>query len=200
MYSKIALLVIAATISGCASVSTVIPDKGDLSRFAGQPVALKIAKPNSFVLSTPENNRTYLRTVTMVREGNELIESNGVSDPAEEIANAIGQRLEKAYGTKASSVNSNAMLSIDVQTTNWGLFFTSADKNKYGVIYTATVQIVDVQKGSVIASGYCKPMSGASIVADRGQFLDRSAEGLKTALAQLAQECVQYISSQVLAI
>lgn len=201
MFSKIALLTIAAMISGCAAVGTTVAEKGSLTRLKGQTVALNVEKPVSFILSTPETNRTYLRAVVMAREGDALVETNGVGDPASAIAAGVGQKLGQAYGVTLAPA-ATAAFSINVQTTNWGLFLTGGDKNKYGVLYMATFQLVDVKKGSVIASGNCKPDEGAGplVVAEKEQFMSLSAQGLKNALGQSVVSCVQHISNQILAI
>ena len=99
------------------------------------------------------------------------------------------------------AVASAARLSIDVKTTNWGLFYTGSDKNKYGLVSSMTVQIVDTQTGSVIASGNCKPGSAASIATHgREEFLANNAALLKTQLNSVAANCVDFIAKQVLAL
>lgn len=197
MFSKIAILAVAALISGCAAVGTTVAEKGSLTRLKGQTVALNVEKPSSFILSTPETNRTYLRAVVMVREGNALVEKNGVSDPANAIAAGVGQKLSQAYGTTPAPA-ATAAFAVNVQTTNWGLFVTS--KGNYGVLYMATFQLVDVKKGSVIASGNCKPDEGAGpkAIAEKEQFMVQSAQGLKNALNQSVSACIQHISNQIL--
>lgn len=200
MFSKIALLAIAAMISGCAAVGTTVAEKGSLTRLKGQTVTLKVDEPSGFILSTPETNRTYLRAVVMVREGNALVRTNNVGDPANGIATGVAQKLRDAYGVTLAPATT-AAYSINVQTTNWGLFLTGSDKNKFGVLYMATFQLVDLKKGSVVASGNCKPDEGAGprIVADKEQLLSLSAQGLKNALGQSVNACVQHISNQILA-
>lgn len=198
MYSKIALLAIAAIISGCASVSTSVADKSTLADLRGQSIGFKVAEPNSFVLSTPENNRTFGRVIVMMSQGKDLVANNGVVDPAQAIAGGIAQRLASAYGSKTVAPGEQPKLSIDVKTTNWGMYFSGDDKNVYGLVYTATFELVDVQKGRVVASGYCKPAKGEFLMAPREQLMDNSAEGLKRGLSGEAERCVKYISEQIL--
>lgn len=198
MYSKLVLLAIAAIISGCASVSTSIADKTSLADLRGQAISLKVAEPNSFVLSTPENNRSFGRVIVMMREGKELVATNGVVDPAQAIASGISQRLATAYGTNVVPTGAPAKLSLEVKTTNWGLYFSGDDKNVYGMVYTATFELIDVQRGRTIASGYCKPAKGEFLTAPREQLMNNSGAGLKDGLSDAASKCVKYISEQIL--
>lgn len=198
MYSKLALLATAAIISGCASVSTSVADKTTLADLRGQSVGFKVAEPNSFVLSTPENNRTFGRVIVMTSQGKDLVANNGVADPAANIAERISQRLAASYGSKAVASGTPAALSIEVKTTNWGMYFSGGDKNVYGVMYTATFELVDTRSGKVVASGYCKPAKGELFSAPREQLMGNSAEGLKQGLADASDKCVKYISEQIL--
>ena len=198
MYRKLALLTMAALVSGCASVNTVVPTKADLARLQGQTLAVKTGEPTSFVLSTPENNRSFMRAATMTREGNELVANNGVRDPAQAIAIGVAQRLEKAYGSQTMVGSGPAKFALEVKTTNWGLFFTEGDKNKYGVVYSATFRLLDTQRGAVVASLYCVPRKVHATIAERGYFVEQSAGGLKNAMDQISEECVQSIANQVL--
>lgn len=198
MYLKLALLTMAALISGCASVSTVVPSKAELARLQGQTVAVKTGEATSFVLSTPENNRSFMRAATMTREGNEIVATNRVADPAQAIAVGVAQRLEKAYGTQTGLGEAPSKFVLETKTTNWGLFFTDGDKSKYGVVYSATFRLIDIQRGAVVASVYCVPRKVHAAIAERSAFLDQSAQGLKQALAQASEECVQSIANQVL--
>lgn len=198
MYLKLALLAMAAVISGCASVSTVVPTKAELARLQGQTVAVKTGEATSFVLSTPENNRSFMRAATMTREGNDIVASNRVADPAQAIAAGVAQRLEKVYGSQTSLGGTPAKFVLEAKTTNWGLFFTDGDKSKYGVVYSATFRLIDAQRGAVVASVYCVPRKVHAVIAERSAFLEQSAQGLKQALAQASEECVQNIANQVL--
>ncbi len=198
MYLKLALFAMAALISGCASVNTVVPTKADLARLQGQTLAVKTGEPSSFVLSTPENNRSFMRAATMTREGNEIVANSRVPDPAQAIAVGVAQRLEKAYGSQTSLGSAPAKWTLEVKTTNWGLFFTDSDKTKYGVVYSATFRLIDTQRGAVVASFYCVPRKVHATIAERGVFLDQSAQGLKNALSQVSEECVKTITNEVL--
>lgn len=200
MYLKLALLTMAALISGCASVNTVVPTKADLARLQGQTLAVKTGEPTSFVLSTPENNRSFMRAATMTREGNELVANNGVRDPAQVIAAGVALRLGQAYGVKMNvgADRSPAAWTLEVKTTNWGLFFTEGDKKQYGVVYSATFRLIENKSGSVVASLYCVPRKVHATIAELGSFVQQSAGGLKSAMDQVSEECVRTISNQVL--
>lgn len=199
MYAKLALVAVAAITSGCASVSTSVADKSTLAGLRGQSIGFKVAEPSSFLLSTPENNKMMGRVIVMINQGKDLVVNNGVSDPAQSIAGGIAQRLAAAYGSKTVATGQPANLSIDVKTTNWGIFFSGDDNDVYGLVYTATFELVDVQKGRVVASGYCKPSNKGEILkASRDQMMANSAAGLKRALSGEAERCVKYISEQIL--
>ena len=207
MRSIFALLAVAAAVSGCASVSHNVADKGTLTALAGQAVTYTIAEPASFVLSTPENNRVPLMRVSlMIKEGAQVLADNNIPDPAVAIANGIAQQLAQNYKTRlvppaATPAASGARVSIDVKTTNWGLFYTGADNGKYGLVTSMTVQLVDIPKGSVIAGGTCKPGSASSIPTHgRDELLANGAAVLKAELNRVVTNCVDFISKQVLAL
>lgn len=199
---------VVAAISGCASVSHTVADKNDLAGLAGQPITYSVGDPSSFLLSTPENNRVALmRVAVWIKEGGQIIDENKVSDPAVKIAIGIARRLEQAYGarwvgplpadSKVAAVP-GAKFVIEVKTTNWGLFYSGADNTQHGLAYSATVQLIDPQKGRVIASGYCKPNSSPLKTYTRDQLLTNSATGLKTGLSGVADDCIKFISTQIL--
>lgn len=132
-----------------------------------------------------------------------------MSDPAAEIAIGIARRLEQAYGarwvgplpadSKVAAVH-GAKFVIEVKTTNWDLFYSGADNTRYGLVYSATVQLIDQQMGRVIASGYCKPNSSPLKTYTRDQLLANSATGLKTGLSGVADDCIKFVSTQILTV
>ena len=193
-------LAITATVAGCASVPNQTADKSTLQALAGQTVSYTLLPPVSFALSTPENNKSILRTAQWTADGAQLVGENKVEDPAVAIGRNIAASLAQAYSMRVvPAAEGSARVGIEVKTTNWGLFFTSADEGRFGVVYTATVRLIDLQKNSVIASGYCKPGPDVfSRARPRAEMLNNGAAGVKAGLNTSAAECVEFITRQAL--
>lgn len=217
MRSLFLLLAVGVAVSGCA-VSKRPADQKTLTELAGQPITYQVLEPSSFVFVTPENSKVPLaRVALMVKNGTQLIEEHHLVDPANDIASTLAKELERVYqarlvlppaksdaSSKADSAPVAARFSVNVTTTNWGLFFSTKQEGKYGVIYTARVELMDLAKGTVIASAPCLPnraeaLASTTLLRPREEMLGNQAAGLKEALHAEASKCIDMVKAQVLA-
>lgn len=211
-------LAVGVAVSGCA-VSKRPADPKVLSELAGQTITYQALAPSSFVFVTPQNSKVPIaRVALMVKDGTQLIEENQLVDPAQNIARTLATELERVYQARLvapppvqsppaatpDSASVPARFSVNVTTTNWGLFFSTKQEGKYGVIYTARVEVMDLAQGSVIASAPCLPnraeaLTSTILLRPRQEMLDNQAAGLKAALDSEARKCIDMVKAQVLA-
>ena len=151
-----------------------------------------------------------------VDRGNQLISEHGVADPAGAIAGALAQELSQRLALTLASHTvqldtdevaplaktfPDADLLLDVRTINWLYGYFPTAWNRYWVLYTARVRLVDVKRGQVLAEGVCsrKAPEDSSNARSEEELLANSAQHLKAELANAAQFCLQRFRSATFA-
>ncbi len=153
----------------------------------------------------------------MIAEGNKIIESNKVADPASSIA----QRLSSALAAKHSATVATskvfvatadvaqiareakqaARFAIDVRTVTWGFMYSPTNRSRYRVFYAAKASLLATETGSILAEGFCKQMPESDAgAATYDELLASEAALLKRRLEEAADECLKTLRSEMLSL
>jgi hypothetical protein len=214
------LLVVAAAaaVSGCATVNRQPIAVAAAKELSGQTVAQTRRPPPDFAAMTAGKAAFALvGAALMISEGNALIASNNVSDPADTIAANLVKALEAAHGARpteqriavsatevgdiAEAARTAARFVVDVQTINWSFGYFPTDWAHYRVIYAAKARVIDAASKSTVAEGFCKriPESNAN-APTYDELTGNEAARLKKELLIAAEECVKTLKSEMLAL
>jgi hypothetical protein len=210
------LIVVAS--SGCATINKQSVNPKAVSDFKNQTIVQTARKVPDFAAMTADNVRWEKAVVfAMISEGNSIVASNKVADPADSIAAGLAAALSNAHGIRVISppvsvssddVDQVAEVSIgtarfvlDVQTINWGFGTFTSDWTHYRVIYTAKARLIDSQSKSVVAEGFCKRIPESKKNAPTyDELLENGAALLKSELSLAAEECVKSLKSEMLSL
>jgi hypothetical protein len=211
------LLVAAGLLAGCASRSPAMlgddevlageiasaRNLGDLSpdRLANRSLAVKTGPTPSFYADTP-GRRTFglLGVIAMMRQGNQLVETYNLEDPAAYLSQDLVATLATRNSMRTDT-RDHADLLLDVKTINWDFRPYRNDPESLFVVYSARVSLVDQRDGAVLASGKCRSRrdsQGDSATLD--QLLADGAKRLQSELREAAYECAQRVKEQTLSV
>lgn len=216
---KIVLLtILIAVISGCASLNKQAIDSKTMMELKTQTIALTVRKkPDFSAMTAGKAMFAVLGAVAMISAGNDIVQKNNVSDPANTIAMELAKALEETQGSQlvlppvmvrkddidhvASAIQDAARYVLDVQTTGWGFGYFPTDWNHYRVIYTAKARLIDSETKKVVAEGFCKRIPDTNTNAPTyDELLANDALLLKKELSIAADECVKSLKREMLSL
>lgn len=205
-------------LTGCATYEKRPVSQEAVSSLRGQPIAVTTRKVPDFTAMTPAKAAFgLLGAAAMVSDGNNIVATNKVADPANAIASDLSSALSTAYSTTvaptpvnadkddvatiAAGAKDAARFVIDVQTVNWSFVYFPSAWGSYRVIYTAKARLIDVRSKTVVAEGFCKRIPEDSTNAPSyDDLVANQAARLKSELALATQECVKTLKTEMLAI
>lgn len=217
MRFALATLVLALAVSGCASVSKQPISAQDRTSIQGKSLAVTArAKPDFAAMTAGKATFALIGAIAAISEGNSLVASNNVADPANVIASSLAKSLEAAHAVRtasaaitvtaddaaqiASSLRSTADYALDVQTLNWSINYFPTDWTHYRVFYTAKARLINTQTGAVVASGFCKRIPDTNVGAPTwDELMANQAARLKSELDIAAKECIDTLKTEMLA-
>jgi len=208
----------ALLISGCASYNQQAMDEKSVTSIKGQTVTYTIReKPDFGAITAGKATFGLIGTMAAIREGNSIISTNNVEDPADAIAIGLAKELEIAHGVNlitpptnvntddpaqiALSVKNAARYVIDAQTIQWDFIYFPTDWTRYRVIYRAKARLIDIQTKNVIAEGFCRHTPKDNVNAPTyEELIANQASWLKSQLNLITQECINSMKMQMLAL
>lgn len=205
---KLSALAIALALSGCASVRNLPMDQKAAAAIKGQQVTYttRAEKPSFMAMTAGKAAFALLGAAAMISEGNSIISSNNVPDPADSIANGLAQALEAGNGATLSpsvSVVGNdianlvgkagsAKYVVDVETVQWAFAYYPTDWTHYYVMYSAKARLIDTVTKDVVAEGLCSQSTKDNPGSPSyDELVGNGAKRLKSVLADAASACVQ---------
>lgn len=216
---KIALLAMfVAVIAGCATVNKQAIDAKSATSLKNQTITHTVRKKPDFAAMTAgKATFAVLGAVAMISAGNDIIQKNNVSDPADAIAIGLAKTLEESHGSRlvmppimvstddaaqvAATTNGAAKFVVDVQTINWSFGYFPTDWSHYRVIYTAKARLIDSETKIVVAEGFCKRIPDTNTNAPTNdELLANEASLLKKELSTAADECVKSLKGEMLSL
>ena len=212
----------ALALAGCVSVENIPMSAGTADALKGREISLsERAKPDFGAMTAGRMAGGALFGAiggavagnAMVSAGNEIVQQNGIQDPAEQIGAALSGALGAKFGARPNAPRTqlstdeatearNAQgsdLVLDVRTINWGFVYFPTSWSKYRVMYTARTRLIDAKKGQVLAEAGCAaPIAeNADAAPTYEELLAEGAARLKKELAQATEFCAGEFASKM---
>lgn len=145
-------------------------------------------------------------------EGDYIIKSNSIPDPAISIAEQLREALQQKYGTKSSATfintavddvqqicaaNPTADLILDVKTNSWLFIYLPMNWSRYRVLYSASFRLIDNKTKTVIAEGSSGRVPDTENAPTKEELLANNAERLKQELKKATEFCVNDFKNRV---
>lgn len=214
----LSMLAMPLLLVGCVSTRNVKADVEMLR--SAKPATVTVSarkKPDFAAMTAGKAAFGMIGAFAMIEAGNDIVEENGVQDPANYIGAELAKSLSESLGVQLvenggklaesgkpgdlARVYGNAHLLLDVQTINWSFTYFPTDWNSYRVVYSAKLRLVDTRTGKLRAEGFCARVPEKSDGApSRDQLLADSAAGLKNELKVAADYCIGQFKSNVLGV
>jgi hypothetical protein len=216
------VVLLAATVWGCATTKEIPFDRSAVANLTGKEVIVVKRLMPDFMAVTRSGMSVglvpfvggFIRNDGLISAGNSLVQENDIGNPAYEIADKIGRSMAIKHGTKyigvdASVVSNDAAsvlavvystvpLVLDVKTINWGLVYFTVFSDTYRAFYIARLRVIDTSTSSILAEGECRSIpdrKGDALSYDA--LVENRAVRLKEKLKEAAQFCIQEFSSKL---
>ena len=218
MFNKILVLLLFVVLVGCVSTKErPMTETIENELKSHSVIVTKRDLPDFSAMTAGKMMFGLLGAAAMISQGNEIVQENNISDPADYISAELLTALSKKYELKLIDNNgkevkgegasdliqiyTGADFILDMRTINWSFSYFSGDWNNYRVIYNAKLRIIDTKKGESVAEGFCshipdKNENGPS----RQELLANQAERLKSELMIAANYCISYFKENTLKI
>jgi hypothetical protein len=215
MKNYLFLIAGAAVLTGCGSIPQVGIDAGATSALANKTVAHTLRPVPTF--STLKPGAALLGAIGAVSgilQGNGIISTNKVHDPAVAVSRDLLAAMESKYGVRrapaftidsgdataiAAVAKGKADYVLDVATTVWSVMYFPTDWTHYRINHIATARLIDVSNGKVLASDTCSHMAKDNVAAPTwDEMMADQAAWLKAELDLSADECVAKLKTNML--
>ncbi len=207
-----------AALSGCVSVQHVPLAPGAAESLRGREVTVAAWERPDFMAMTAGRAAIggLIGAVTMTEGGRNVVNNNNVQDPAGAILQAMAADLKSAHGWRFADrqllvgADDPAQLAkdypgtdvvLEMRTISWGYTYFPTTWNRYRVIYSARLRLIDAKKGQVLAEGFCSRVPEETPNAPTGdELLANGAQVIKNELQAAANHCVQHFRTQTYAL
>lgn len=208
----------ALLVAGCATVKHTPLSPERSAQLAGKSFASTQHPAPSFTAFTAGKAAfALLGAAAMVAEGNEIVKTNNIEDPALAISRGLvdrlaisrsGRSLQLAKGPASSdevaalvAAHPGADYLVDVKTFNWMFNYYPNDWSHYRVSYSARARLIDTSTRQVVAETVCQSVQGDDKnPPTKDQLLEKEATLLKTYLQKAAAGCVEVLSKEMLSL
>jgi hypothetical protein len=205
-------------VSGCVTVNKQALAPTSTASLQNQTVTQTVRKKPDFAATTA-GTATFglIGALAAVSEGNKLIASAKIDDPADAISAGLSQALAAHHGTRvvspsiaadgddpkeiAAPARGKARFVVDVKTFNWGFVYFPTDWTHYRLMYAAKARLIDTETNNVIAEGLCKQMAETNANAPTyDQMMAGGAAWLKQELSRYAGACTRSLAKDMFAL
>lgn len=214
MYKKVSVALIAASLVGCVSVNQIPLSPDTATTLKNREVVMgKRAKPDFGAMTAGKAAFALVGAFAMISAGNQIVSHNNIQDPALYIEQKLSADMSSRYGTKVSPASvlltsddvqsiakndAGADLVLDVRTINWSFAYFPTTWNKYRVIYSSRLRLIDARNGKVVAEGGCARVPEETPDAPTyDELLANDAARLKSELKKAADFCVGEFETKV---
>jgi hypothetical protein len=206
----------ALLVAGCATVSHSPLSTEKSAQLAGKAFAsTQYRVPDFAAFTAGKAAFALVGAAAMIAEGNDIVKTNNIEDPALAISRGLVDRLAASRSAKAlelAKVKSNsddvqslvaahpgADYLVDVKTFNWMFNYYPTDWAHYRVTYSARARLIDTSTRQVVAETMCQSVQGDDKnPPTKDQLLEKEAALLKDYLRKAAAGCVEALSQQML--
>jgi len=214
-FRNILVLGAALALSACVSVKHRPLDAAASAQLQGKTVTTTRYETADFAAMTAGKAAFgMIGGAAMVVAGNNIVEENGIADPAIAIGDELVRRLTTNRGmvrvesaTVADGDKPAELLAaypqgdylLDVKTIGWMFLYYPTDWAHYRLIYSARLRVINRSTGQVVAETLCQanPNDDANPPTREELLADRAAL-LKEKNAQAAQQCSDVLANEIL--
>ena len=214
-FAILLLLAIAPRGIVAASYAVHITD-GETKAWQNKTVVLTARSPARFMAYTRAKiSFGLIGIAAAARAGKQIIEANGVENPAPQIAKALFEAAKNRYGVAAATLaplvvgstdtatiaraGSGADMVFDVQPTGGSIEPLLTQPGKYFVTSEFRFRVIDVASGHVLGDETCVRTTQTQPDLPKYDELIRDhAARLKMILGSQRDFCVEYFETQVL--
>lgn len=210
-------LVTCGAVTGCVNTRTAQISDEHTNGWQGKSVAVTNRPTAGFMpMTTGKAMFGVIGVVAMAEAGKRIVAENSLEDPAPQVA----RRLRDAAATqfkivpattptvsidetdipKLASAARGADLLFDAQVTGWGLSYKPFSLH-YIVSLYIKLRVIDVQKQTLIAEGFCARNDKEKEEKDLPRYddlMDDHAKLLKSKLQADTDSCVEELEQKVL--
>lgn len=208
----------AMVLSACVSVSHKPMTKETSAQLHTKKVAASSYATPDFAAMTPAKAAFGLiGAAAMIAEGNNIVKTNGIEDPAVSISNQL-LRIAKDKRSiavvpppkpnlVAQSDDVQALIAtypnvdyvLDVKTLNWLLSYYPTNWTGYRVTYSARVRVIETAGKTVAAETLCTAIEGDDAKPPSyDDLLANQAALLKSYLDKAAARCADKVATELL--
>lgn len=201
---KFFIAAVVVFVSGCGSVT--VPMSPDLGRsMEGRSLEVTWREKHGAFSATTPGKALFggFGGAAMIVAGNKIVRENNVDDPAFIVAEKISKILSerKTLLLKEDKLNaqdktpkelmvSGRDLILDVYTTYWGFSYLSSGWDKYRVLYSVKIHLLDSKNGKTLAEGFCSRVpKKVDNPPSYDELLEAGAKRLKEELNSSANSC-----------
>jgi len=210
------LAFICCTLIACVNTKNIPMTKEHAALLKGHSMASLPSHTPDFVAATRlKGTLGLMGVVGMVAEGNVIIHENNVEDPAQTIAANLTKAIAGRYGIKMvnltqkrgvdqsiaalSKAGQEADYLIDVKTSSWGCMYYPTGWDKYYLIYTANLQLIDTRTQTVLCQGYfTAPRKDKENASSYTGLMENQAAGLKQELKSSTEQAIHFFKTEIL--
>lgn len=205
-------------LSGCTTIRFQTLDVKNAAGLKDQTVAVtNYPKPDFSAMTPAKATLGLLGAFAAISDGNQIVSTNNVADPAKKTSDELVTVLEGKLGAKRVAipieVNDDDVAKIstlaaptaryvlDVKTFVWNMGYFATDWFHYRVMYTARARLIDTNAKAVIAEGFCKriPESNAN-APTYDEAVANQAKWLKEQMNQVGITCADNLKHEMLAL
>jgi hypothetical protein len=207
---------IAVLLPACTTINKVELPQDIVTQLTGKKIALTKYQPTDFyAMTAAKATLGLIGALVSKAEGNHIVETRKIEDPAQKISADLADRLVAQRGmilvsgkdVFASSDNVDTLVSsypgadylVDVKTTRWSYNYFATDWDHYRVMYNSRFRLIDTATKIIIAEGACTLTQTDALHPPTGdQLLANNALLLKGYLNKTAVECADIFSADPL--
>lgn len=217
MRQLLAILVVATAPYGIVAASDAVHITGDETKaWAGKTVVLTARSPARFMAYTRTKMSFGLLGIAMAAQaGKQIIQENGVENPAPQIAKALFEAAKTSYRVTAATLAPlviestdgaviaraarGADLVFDVQPPGGSIEPLLTQAGRYFVTSEFRFRVIDVPSGHVLGDDTCvRTTQRQSDLPTYDELITDHAARLKIILGGHRDFCVEYFETQVL--
>lgn len=216
MIMRFVWTMIIVSLTACSTVSHVPLSEEASTQLKGKTITTtRYPKSDFSAFTSSKAAFAMVGAVAMISEGNEIVKTNNIEDPAlkiakeltDKLATARGMRLIPAGDKAAQSDDISVLLTtypkadyvLDVKTTLWMFNYYPTDWSHYKVTYNARLRLIESSTNNVLAQALCKTVQGDDKnPPTKDQLLENHAKLLKEYLNKAASACGDLLSKDVL--
>jgi len=208
----------ALLVTGCATVShtPLSPEKS--AQLAGKTFAsTQYPVPDFAAFTAGKAAFALVGAAAMIAEGNDIVKTNNVEDPALAISRGLVDRLATSRNGKTLQFakvqpNSDDVGSlvaaypgvdylVDVKTFTWMFNYYPSNWSHYRVTYSARARLIETSTRQVVAETMCQSVQGDDKnPPTKEQLLEKETALLKDYLRKAAAGCIDVLSKQMLSL